>query len=213
MAWLRPFGPSRGELGGFQARWAVARAEAQELQEEQAAQAPPPAQLPEPALAAAAHPAPVPVRPPRTVSPAEALGLVSNWLSAAFADPHAHGPAIAEVTSTMSSLLRATQAVGAALSAQARAQAVPVVLAPGPAQSKAPDVVVAAEDGSLQVVSLSAQASARQDTAAAVKDDSDKDMASEAEAQAELVPVDPRPPPPDAKKPRCGDPQELIIAT
>ena len=120
-----------------------------------------------------------------------------------------------QYTGTLSSLLGATQAVAASLSAQASAPAAPVVFAQEPAQAKVPevvaDVVVAAEDGRLQVVST--PASAPQGTAPAVVDDSDQDMASEAEARSELEPVDPRPPPPEAKKPRCGDPQELVIAT
>ena len=146
------------------------------------------------------------------VSPVDALGLVSNWLSAAFADPHAHGAAISEVTGTLSALLGATQAVAASLLAPAVPSQVQITAA-APAGSLQDGQ--AAPGGPSQVGPQSSQALARPDVRAEaeVEGDSDQAMGSEAEDRAESGPIDPRAPPPDAKKPRCGDPPELIIAT
>ena len=117
----------------------------------------------------------------------------------AFAGPHQHVAAITEVASALSALLQATQAAAALVAAPpAGAQPLP----------EGPLVKL------VQVVGQAASPPAQVVTQLEADGDSDQAMGSEGEGrETSTDPADPRPPPPAAKKPRCGDAHELIIAT
>ena len=149
------------------------------------AQQPLPVSQPAPALAPA-------VAQEDASAPIQALAQVNAWMDAAFANPQLHAGQITAVASSLSVLLQATQAAAALADA---------AVASAPAPGREPLAPLSLQGPEVGILSTQATADpGKEEDLAMAEEGSSKDPGS-----------DPREPPPEARKPRCGEQEELLI--